>query len=170
MELVVYPVRYAEKVTYTIDDESDTASFESEDQAIRIDITEKVKEGGVHTIKVFAESDNEYFTNSNEVLTSYVKYETLKSPAATATKDGDTVVFKWDAIKNRTDYYLVYGDQRVYTKSTAVTLPYVQGAYFSVKSIGGGYFTDSTVTVIPSESIDALFQESSGNENEEEGD
>ena len=168
--LVIHPVRYAEKVTYTVDGESDTASYESEDKALSIDITEKVQAGGVHTIKVVAQSDNEYFTDSNEVLTSYVKYETLKAPVATAAKDGDSVVFSWDAVEGRTDYYLVYGDQRIFIKSTTVSFPYAEGTYFSVKAIGGGYYTDSAVTIITSDDIAALFPTEEQGDEQENGD
>ena len=158
VEIVVHPVRYAEKVTYTIDDGSATVAYPGNEELLRIDITEKVQTGGVHTIKIVAQSDNEYFTDSNEVLTSYVKYVTLATPEVTVTKSGEEdVTFTWNAIEGRTDYHIIYGQYNVYTKSTTLTLPYEENSECTVAAIGGDYYQDGMPCFVTSETIASLF-------------
>jgi len=158
VEIVVHPVRYAEKVTYTIDGTSQTVAYPGNEELLHIDITDSVQAGGVHTIKVVAKSDNEYFTDSNEVLTSYVKYVTLEAPVVTVTKNGnENVTFTWSAIEGRTDYHVIYGQYNIYTKSTTLTLPYEENQFFTVAAIGGDYYKDGMPTFVMHETIVALF-------------
>ena len=161
VELVVHRVRYATQILYSIDGgKAASAPFNEDEDTLRIDITDKVVSGGVHTIKVVAQSDNKkYFTDSNEVLTSYVKYVTLEAPTATVTKEGDTLTFTWDAVEGRTDYMILYGATKVYTKANTVTLPLDRFADFTLYVIGGGYYSDSEPSFISSETVNELFPE-----------
>ena len=164
--LVVPAVRYAEKYVYTIDG---TEYAETSSDGLRSEITDKVQAGGVHVIEVTAKSNSEYFTDSNTVMTSYVKYVKIETPTPTVTKDGDLLTFTWEAVEGRSDYKIVYGGDTVYTKGTSLSFTKTEGASFSVSALGGGYYRASDTYTMTAETLAELFPEETAEENATEG-
>ena len=154
VELVVDTVLYAEKYTYFINGESTTVTSTN---GLRVDVKDKVQEGGVYVIKVIAQSNNDYFTDSNYSLMSYIKRVTLATPVVTATADDGGLTFTWEEISGRSDYYITYGTYTCYKKANTVSLPYIEGASFSVSAIGGGYYDTGAAYVMTAEQIAELI-------------
>ena len=159
--IVVPAVRYAEKYVYTIDG---TEYAETSSDGMQTEITDKVQTGGVHVIEVTAKSNSEYFTDSNTVMTSYVKYVKIETPAPTVTKEGDILTFIWEAVEGRSDYKIVYGENTVYTKGTSLSFTMAEGASFSVSALGGGYYRASDTYTMTAETLAELFPEKQAEE------
>ena len=147
--LSVPAIKHADKYVYTIQGES------YETKTVKTDISDKVAEGGVYIIKVTAKSENKYFSDSNEAMTSYVTHVTLAQPQVTAVKEGDNVTFTWEPVEHASNYYATYGGNVVYTTACSLTLPYVEDASFYVqsKAKGGEIYLDSPTTTVTAAEI-----------------
>ena len=145
--LTIPAVKHADKYLYTVDGKSFTT------KEVKTDISDKVTSGGVHIIKVKAQSENKYFSESNEAMTGYVTYLTLAAPLPTAVKEEDVVTFTWDAVENASSYYVTYGEDKIYTTATSLVLPYVADAAFGIQAKGASFHLDSAVTTLTAAEI-----------------
>ena len=147
--LVVPYINHADKYAYSVHGDKGEAT------EVKTDITDKVATGGVHIIKVTAMSNNKYFSDSNEAMTSYVTYLELAAPAPTAVKGEENVTFSWESVENADRYLLHYGDSEIYTTATTITLPYVESASFDVtaRAKSGTCYLDSAKITLTGEVI-----------------
>lgn len=145
--LTIPAVKHADKYAYTVDGESFTT------KEVKTDISDKLSAGGVHIVKVKAQSENKYFSESNEAMTSYVTYLTLAAPLPTVVKEEDTVTFTWDAVENASGYYVTYGEDTIYTTQNTLVLPYVADAAFGIQAKGASFHLDSAVTTLSATEI-----------------
>lgn len=147
--LIVPYINHADKYAYSVHGEK------GETTEIKTDITDKVAAGGVYIVKVTATSNNKYFSDSNEAMTSYVTYVELGAPTPTAVKGEKEVTFSWEAVENADRYLVNYGDTEIYTTATTLSLPYLENVSFHVtaKAKSGTYYLDSAKTTLTGEAI-----------------
>ena len=150
--LTIGAVKYAEQYEYYIDG----AKYVTPMTDLKIDITEKIAQGGVHIIEGIAKSNDKFFTESNKVMTSHVTYVTLSAPEINGTKDDETVTFVWEKIEGVTDYFVTYGDDAVYLKGDFISFAYNETSAFTIKAIGGGYYLSSETKTISAQEIKAF--------------
>ena len=142
--LTVPAIKHADKYVYTLRGE------QYETKEVKTDITDKVAEGGVYILKVTAVSNNKYFSDSNEAMTSYVTYVKLASPVVTYEIADDTVTFSWEAVEHADRYYITYGNDEIYSTDSSLALEYKEGVtfYLQAKAKGGECYVDGTVTSV----------------------
>jgi len=147
--LTIPAIKHADKYLYVIDG----ASYTTKD--VKTDISDKVAEGGVHVVKVKAQSENKYFSESYEAMTSYVTYLSLATPVVTATVAEDKVTFTWEEVEHASHYYVTYGADVINLNGTSVELPFVENADFRIqaKTKSGDFYLDSTAVVLTAAEI-----------------
>ena len=142
-------IKHADKYTYVIDGSTYTT------KEVKTDISEQVAAGGVHIVKVKAQSENKYFSESNEAMTSYVTYLTLATPVVTAARAEEKVTFTWEAVENASHYYVTYGTDVIYLSGTSVELAFVENGDFRIQALAksGDFYRDGAVTVLTAAEI-----------------
>ena len=147
--LTIPAIKHADKYLYIIDG----ASYTTKD--VKTDISDKVAAGGVHVIKVKAQSENKYFSESHEAMTSYVTYLSLATPVATAVRTEDKVTFSWEEVEHTSHYYVTYGDDVIYLSGNSIELTFVENADFRLqaKAQSGDFYLNSTVVTLTAAEI-----------------
>lgn len=138
---------------YKISINGEEFSTETPDgDTVSVDITNYVAAAGSYNIKVISSyPGNSSFLDSDTVMTSYVTVVQLDDPEPLFERQVDKLKISWQAVPNAKTYVINFGEGKIITTATNITLDLTSVAdntAFTIQAQSIGYYQSSQATEV----------------------